>query len=57
MLWCRYNRKHPSSTTAKANMKDSRIEGGEISAHLLVVLANGEAFLMNSTASEEDESI
>lgn len=30
---------------------------GKISTHLFFLLANGEALLMNSAASEEDESV
>lgn len=52
-----YNRKHLSSTRAVTNMKDSWMGEKKISAHLLFLLANGEAFLMNSAASEEDESV
>lgn len=45
-----------ASTEAVTNMRGSRMGGKKIRAHLLFLLANGEAFLMNSAASEEDES-
>lgn len=57
--WCGvslYQKTPKRAAEAVTNPIREPLGWGKIRAHLLFLLANGEAFLMNSAASEEDES-